>query len=124
MSKNNYPAEFMPTPKSLELFNQVKKNGTISICFFNNKGGVGKTTLAANLAAELSINYKAKVLVVDADPQCNLTQYALSDDEFIDLYDDEDCKESIYSVIHPLSTGKGYKSTLPIKNPRTLALTL
>ncbi|MHB9085252.1 MAG: hypothetical protein B7X82_03655 [Hydrogenophilales bacterium 17-64-65] len=25
-----------------------------SVCFFNNKGGVGKTTLIANLAAELN----------------------------------------------------------------------
>ncbi|WP_050483169.1 ParA family protein [Pseudomonas sp. Ant30-3] len=92
----------------------AKKNITKSVCFFNNKGGVGKTTLVANLAAELGLNHAKKVLVIDADPQCNLTQYVLSDDEFLDTYSSKD-PQSIYSVIHPLSTGKGYKTTLPIK---------
>jgi cellulose biosynthesis protein BcsQ len=36
--------------------------------FFNNNGGVGKTTLVANLGAELALSFKAKILVVDADP--------------------------------------------------------
>ncbi|EOD8992345.1 ParA family protein [Klebsiella variicola] len=57
------------------LISQIKKLKTQTTCFFNNKGGVGKTTLVANLGAELSINFSAKVLIVDADPQCNLTQY-------------------------------------------------
>lgn len=43
----------------------------------NNKGGVGKTTTAANLAHALA-NRKKHVLVVDADSQCNLTSTLLS----------------------------------------------
>lgn len=39
----------------------------------NNKGGVAKTTTAACLAAYFSIIKKKKVLLVDCDPQCNLT---------------------------------------------------
>ncbi|MFQ1780667.1 ParA family protein [Aeromonas veronii] len=89
--------------------------GAKSICFFNNKGGVGKTTLVANLAAELSINHQLKILLVDADPQCNLSQYLLSDDEYINEYEKED-PETVFSVIHPLSIGKGYKSKLPIRH--------
>lgn len=87
---------------------------TKSICFFNNKGGVGKTTLVANLAAELALNHNKKILLVDADPQCNLTQYLLSDEQYIQEYEKDD-PLTVYSVIHPLSIGKGYKNKLPIR---------
>lgn len=90
--------------------------GVLSVCFFNNKGGVGKTSLVANLAAQLGLNCGAKVLVVDADPQCNLTQYVLPEDEFVEAYSDESKTQSIYSVIHPLSVGKGYSESLPIRS--------
>ncbi len=53
-----------------------------SIAMFNNKGGVGKTTLLCNLAAYLCKARQKKVLVIDADPQCNSTTYALDEDEF------------------------------------------
>lgn len=86
-----------------------------SICFFNNKGGVGKTTLVANLAAELAINSKMRILVIDADPQCNLTQYLLSDTDFESTYTAETPLKTIYDVIQPLSMGKGYSSKLPIR---------
>jgi chromosome partitioning protein len=44
------------------------------LTFMNMKGGVGKTTLAANLGREMGELEKAPVLLVDTDPQCNLTQ--------------------------------------------------
>ena len=57
-----------------------------SIAMFNNKGGVGKTTLTCNLASFLSAELKMKVLVVDCDPQCNSTQLILGVEPAADLY--------------------------------------
>lgn len=51
------------------------------ISLFNHKGGVSKTTTAFNLGWMLS-NLGAKVLLVDADPQCNLTGMVLGLEDF------------------------------------------
>mgnify|MGYP001060196654 CR=1 FL=1 len=99
-----------------ELLEKVKASGAKATCFFNNKGGVGKTTLVANLAAELALNFGARVLVVDGDPQCNLTQYVLGEEDAVAIYANKDSEpDSVYSVIRPLSLGKGYGDRLPIR---------
>jgi cellulose biosynthesis protein BcsQ len=82
-----------------------------SIAFFNNKGGVGKTTLLCNVAAFLAIEHNMKILVVDADPQCNATQLMLPEDVVYDLYNNSN-EFTIHSIIHPLSLGKGYSLSI------------
>src|SRR3569832_1707776 len=53
------------------------------ISFVNMKGGVGKTTLAVNVADALNRRHGMTVLLVDIDPQFNATQCLYSGEEYI-----------------------------------------
>ncbi len=53
------------------------------ILFANNKGGVGKTTLAFNAAMSFA-KQGYKTVLVDLDPQCNLSRLALGDQQYTD----------------------------------------
>lgn len=78
------------------------------ISFFNHKGGVSKTTTVFNLGWKLARLGK-KVLIVDADPQCNLTSLVLGYDNSIDIklvyqqYPNCD----IYTGLDPVFQGNG-----------------
>lgn len=78
-----------------------------SICFFNNKGGVGKTTLACNVASYLAETERLSVLLVDADPQCNATQLVLPDEMTERIYSAVDPPEvdTLREVLSPLLAG-------------------
>lgn len=54
------------------------------IAIFNHKGGVSKTTTAFNIGWKLASKGK-KVLLVDADSQCNLSLYSLGNKKFDDF---------------------------------------
>lgn len=86
---------------------------TQSIAFFNNKGGVGKTTLLCNIAAYIAEVHDLRVLIIDADPQCNATQY-MFDDKKLSYFYEETSSFTLQSVIKPLSLGKGYSRDLNV----------
>lgn len=61
------------------------------VVLFNHKGGVSKTTTTYNLGWMLT-EFGKKVLFVDGDPQCNLTELFLHE-EFDDYYLNDDTKK-------------------------------
>ena len=76
----------------------------VSIAIFNNKGGVGKTTYLYHLSNLLADAGK-KVLMIDCDSQCNLTAYALTDEQISQSWSSSG--NSIYQAIKPIATGTG-----------------
>lgn len=83
-----------------------------SVCFFNNKGGVGKTTLLCNLASYISKNMNKSVLVLDADPQCNASAYLLDEIGLEKIFRDG-AHKSLDSYYEPIRKGQGYPNDLP-----------
>lgn len=87
------------------------------IAIFNNKGGVGKSTLTYYLGHTLSLLGK-KVLMVDADPQCNLTSLTMTDEKYIEVIDNEDDDNSIktlHRLLKPIEIGESDTSlTFPM----------
>lgn len=93
-----------------------------SVAIFNNKGGVGKTTLLCNLSAYLSHQYKLKVLVVDCDPQCNTTQLVMGEQFASNFYWQEHAENAttIADLLRPIQDGDARISEefLPINAAR------
>jgi len=75
--------------------------GVVTAAFFNNKGGVGKTSLVYHLAwmyARLGV----RVVAADLDPQANLTAAFLDEDRLEELWPDGDHPQTVYGAVQPL----------------------
>ena len=79
------------------------------VAIFNHKGGVSKTTSVYNIGWMLSKQYN--VLVVDADPQCNLSSLILGDDFEKYYLEDSTKNQNIKDGVHAAFSGK----PVPIK---------
>lgn len=74
------------------------------LTFFNNKGGVGKTSLVYHLSWMLA-EMGRRVLACDLDPQANLTAAFLDEDQLADLWieGNPERPNTIYRCIEPLT---------------------
>ena len=77
-----------------------------TIAFFNNKGGVGKTSLVYHLAW-MYANLGVSVVAADLDPQANLTAMFLDEDRLEKLWPDGPHPQSILGSISPILRGLG-----------------
>ena len=74
------------------------------LTFFNNKGGVGKTSLVYHLAWMMS-EIGHRVLACDLDPQANLTSMFLSEDKLEGIYADDyssSAANTVFRCVRPL----------------------
>lgn len=93
------------------------------LAFFNNKGGVGKTSIVYHLAwmfADLGVN----TVAVDLDPQANLTAAFLQEDRMMELWPEGEHPETVYGCIQPLIRGIGDVSSPHLEeiSPRLVLL--
>lgn len=80
---------------------------------FNNKGGVGKTTLTCNVASYFAYHKNKRVLVVDCDPQCNATQLIMGEEFATDFYWNDNSKSNITTIrdiLSPIEDGDSHIS--------------
>lgn len=79
---------------------------TPHIAFFNNKGGVGKTSLVYH-CAYMFAEQGLRVLVADLDPQSNLSIMALDEARLEALWPDDEHPLTLYGAVAPLFDGTG-----------------
>jgi chromosome partitioning protein len=85
-----------------------------TLAFFNNKGGVGKTTLLYHLAWMFADMGK-RVLVADFDPQANLTSMFLTEPELEKLWDPDNTQDqSVMAPLSPIIRGLGDIGPTPL----------
>lgn len=71
------------------------------VAFFNNKGGVGKTSLTYHLA-HLYADLGLSVVAADFDPQSNLTSMFLDEERLEEIWPDGDHPQTIFGAVSPL----------------------
>jgi len=86
-----------------------------TIGFFNNKGGVGKTSLVYHIAWMLS-ELGVAVIAADLDPQANLTSMFLPDERLEELWEDE-APGTVHGAMRPLLEGGGDIAAEPHVEP-------
>ena len=87
---------------------------SVTVSLINMKGGVGKTTLAFNLAWHAYLEANLRVLAVDLDPQSNLSQYFMGAQKYLEYIEAK--KPTIVEVFEQFSPAKaGSGSSTPLE---------
>lgn len=86
------------------------------LTFFNNKGGVGKTSLVYHLSWMFAEEGK-RIIALDLDPQANLTAAFLDEDRLENLWENSTGPQTIYRCLEPLTKVGDLQE--PILNPIT-----
>ena len=87
-----------------------------TVAFFNNKGGVGKTSVVYHLAwmyADLGVS----VVAADLDPQANLTSMFLKEREMEELLTPDPPRDTVHGALMPLLRGIGDIGDPVIRTP-------
>ena len=94
------------------------------LIFVNNKGGVGKTTLAFNCAVSFA-KEGYKTALIDLDPQCNLSRLAMGEEYYTkNLF--SETEKTVYDVLRGVIEGGSNINLavkfLPVKADKNLLL--
>ena len=87
-----------------------------TVAFFNNMGGVDKTSLVYHLAwmyMDLGLN----VVAADLDPQANLTSMFLDETRLEELWTDDGERRTVFGALQPLLEGTGDVAPPHVEEP-------
>jgi len=94
--------------------NTKSKAGPAIVSILNMKGGVGKTTISAHVFRELYLQHEKNVLLIDFDPQFNLTQTLVKESVY-EKHKSEN--KTVLSVLEDPSTTSLYKTSAGAGHP-------
>ena len=102
----------------------MKFSRSKKVIFVNNKGGVGKTTLAFNCAVSFA-KQGYKTAIIDLDPQCNITRLSMGEEFYVKTLFSV-TEKTIYDVLKGVVEGGGdidlSVQFLPVKAAQNLYL--